>query len=122
MASNLVKKNNAAGAFWLVQAITGLLLVVLLGLHMVAHHFVTEGGLRNYQDVLAYVSNPAIFVIEIIFLLVVTPHAMLGLRAILQDLGLSQQAAKTVDGLLTVAGIIIIIYGIWLAVALQQAA
>jgi succinate dehydrogenase hydrophobic anchor subunit len=121
MTSNATKKNSAAGAIWLIQAITGLLLVILLGLHMVAHHFVAEGGLRNYLDVLAYVSNPAIFTIEIIFLLVVTPHAMLGVRAVLIDLGLSQQTSKTIDRLLTVVGIIIIVYGVWLAVALQQA-
>lgn len=122
MASNVAKKNSAAGAFWLVQAITGLLLVVLLGLHMVAHHFVAEGGLRNYQDVLAYISNPAIFVIEVIFLLVVTPHAMLGVRAVLLDLGLSLKARKTIDNVLIVVGIVIVVYGIWLAIALQQAA
>ncbi|MEJ2747248.1 MAG: hypothetical protein P8183_04950 [Anaerolineae bacterium] len=122
MASNLTKKNSRAGALWLVQAITGLLLIALLGLHMIAHHFIAAGGLRNYQEVLAYVSNPAIFVIEVVFLLVVTPHAMLGLRAVLVDLGLGKQTSKTMNWLLTVVGAVIIIYGVWLAIALQQAA
>lgn len=124
MANVLTSRNqtgakSAAGAFWLVQAISGLLLVLLLGLHMVAHHFVAEGGLRNYQEVLAYVSNPAIFIIEIIFLLVVTPHALLGLRAVIFDLGLSKLAVRTTNWILTLAGLFIIVYGIWLAVALQ---
>ena len=116
---NQAVEQRAAGAFWLVQAISGLLLVLLLGLHMVAHHFVAEGGLRNYQEVLAYVSNPVIFIIEIIFLLIVTPHAMLGLRAVLLDLGPSQQAVKTINWIVTLLGLVIVVYGIWLAVALQ---
>ena len=53
---------------------------MLVTIHMVAHHFVVEeiGGLRSYDDVIAYISTPVIFVIEGIFLVVVTIHAMLG--------------------------------------------
>jgi len=114
-------QKSLAGAIWLIQAISGVLLVLLLGLHMVAHHFVAAGGLRNYQEVLAYVSNPVIFIIEVIFLLVVTPHALLGVRAVVMDLGLSQSTLKTIDRVLIVLGVLAIGYGIWLAVALQQA-
>ena len=46
-------RRGPAGALWLVQAISGLLLVLVLGLHMVAHHFVVEGGLRDYAQVRA---------------------------------------------------------------------
>lgn len=113
-------QKSPAGAIWLFQAISGLLLVLLLGLHMVAHHFVVEGGLRDYQDVVAYVSNPVIFAIEVIFLLVVTPHALLGVRAVVMDLGPSRSTAKIIDWILIVVGVTAIVYGIWLAVALQQ--
>lgn len=114
-------QKNLAGAIWLIQAISGLLLVLLLGLHMIAHHFIVEGGLREYADVIAYVSNPVIFAIEVIFLLVVTPHAILGLRAVLLDLGPSKSTIRIMDWVLTIVGIITIVYGVWLAVALQQA-
>ena len=114
------QQRSRAGALWLVQAISGLLLVLLLGLHMVAHHFVAAGGLRNFQEVLAYVSNPAIFFIEVVFLVFVTIHAMLGLRAVVRDLGLSPSAARAIDWVLALVGAGALAYGLWLAVAIQR--
>lgn len=112
------RASGPAGALWLVQAFTGLLLVLLLLLHMVAHHFVVEGGLRNFEQVVDYVSNPAIFTITIIFLVVVTIHAMLGVRAILMDLGLGQGAQRVANWLLVVASVATIVYGVWLEIAI----
>jgi succinate dehydrogenase hydrophobic anchor subunit len=115
-----IAHRDSAGAYWLVQAITGLLLILLLGLHMVAHHFVVEGGLRNFEEVIDYISNPVIFVLEVLFLIVVTPHAMLGLQSIVLDLGPSESATRTITWFFRILTIVIIAYGIWLAVALQN--
>ncbi|MCA9970818.1 MAG: hypothetical protein KC425_11420 [Anaerolineales bacterium] len=115
-------RGGLAGAFWLVQALSGILLVLLLLLHMVAHHFVVEGGLRDFQQVLAYVSNPAIFVIEVVFLIVVTVHALLGVRAVLLDLGLNARQTTAVNWTLLIVGAATLVYGIWLAIAIQQQA
>jgi len=112
------KAGGPAGALWLVQAFSGLLLVLLLLLHMVAHHFVVEGGLRNFQQVVDYVSNPAIFTISILFLVVASVHAVLGTRAILMDFGLGRGAQRALNWLLAVAGVVIIVYGVWLEVAI----
>ncbi|MFW6183528.1 MAG: hypothetical protein ACOC8X_07010, partial [Chloroflexota bacterium] len=65
-----------------------------------------------------YVSNPAIFVITIIFLVVVTVHAMLGLRAIIMDLNLSQGTQRMVDWILVMVSLAAIGYGIWLEVTI----
>lgn len=118
--SKATGRPDAAGALWLVQAISGLALIVVLGIHMVAHHFVVEGGLRNFQQVVAYVSNPFIFALEVLFLIIVTSHALLGVRAVLFDRGLSLQAQRVVNGLLLLVGVGVIAYGIWLANAIQQ--
>lgn len=115
----LVQKDSA-GALWIVQAITGLLLILLLGLHMIAHHYVVEGGLRTFSDVIDYISNPIIFVLEVLFLIVVTPHAMMGMQGILLDLGPSESAARTILWVTRILTVAIIAYGIWLAVALQR--
>jgi succinate dehydrogenase / fumarate reductase membrane anchor subunit len=119
-AQKKTTQSDLAGTLWLVQAISGKLLVLLLGLHMIAHHFIVEGGLRTFQDVIDYVSNPIIFALEVAFLLIVTPHAMLGLRAIILDLKPSEGARKAADWILAIVGIAAIGYGIYLAVALQQ--
>jgi succinate dehydrogenase hydrophobic anchor subunit len=112
------RASGPAGALWLVQAFSGFLLVALLALHMIAHHFVVEGGLRDFDQVIDYISNPAIFTITLIFLVVVTLHALLGLRAILLDLSLSPGAVRLVNWTLFIIGAAAVIYGIWLEFAI----
>jgi len=100
---------------WIWQALTGIVLVILLSLHMIAHHFVVEGGLRTYEDVLRYVANPIIIVLEVIFLGVVTYHAMAGVRAILFDLDMSDRAKTRTTRVLTVVGLILVAWGLYLS-------
>jgi succinate dehydrogenase hydrophobic anchor subunit len=97
---------------WRWTSLTGVALLVLVTVHMVAQHFVLEqiGGLRTYQQVLEYISNPVIFVTESIFLVVVTWHAMLGLRSVIFDFGLSPTAKKRVNRGLLILGIATIAY------------
>ncbi|MEX1262681.1 MAG: hypothetical protein WEE66_01905 [Actinomycetota bacterium] len=99
---------------WRWTAITGISLLVLVTIHMVAHHFVVDsiGGLRTYQHVLDYVSTPIIFVIEGVFLVVVTVHAMLGLRSVLLDFGLSEHRRRLLERGLVVLGTVTVVYGI----------
>ena len=88
-------------------------LLLLVTIHMVAHHFVVEevGGLRTYQHVLDYIANPVIFVLESIFLVVVTIHAMLGLRSVLFDFGLSDRHKQLVSKGLVALGVVTVAYG-----------
>ncbi len=110
---------RSGSILWLVQAISGFALTALLGLHMIANHFLVEGGLRTYQDVLVYLSHPAVFALEVAFLLVVVPHAFLGLRAILLDLGPKPGKQRVLDAFLAALGTATILYGIALFVMLQ---
>lgn len=99
---------------WIWQAVTGAALILLAGLHMVAQHFVVEGGLRDYQDVQTYLRNPVILALEVLFLISVTSHALLGVRAIVFDFGLSEAAERRVTQALTVFGLVAVVYGLWL--------
>ncbi|HEX2987050.1 MAG TPA: hypothetical protein VHS06_02640 [Chloroflexota bacterium] len=109
-----VQRADLSSLGWLVQAVSGLLLVVLLLLHMIANHFVAAGGLQSFQDVVRYLSNPLILVLETAFLVTVTSHALLGVRAVLFDLNLSAGAKRAVTALLTVLGVAMVGYGVWL--------
>jgi succinate dehydrogenase / fumarate reductase membrane anchor subunit len=109
-----MQNRKRSGWAWFWQAVTGLALLFLVGLHMVAQHFVAQGGLRDYQQVVAYLSNPLIVVTEIAFLVSVTTHAMLGVRAILFDLGLSESAERRVTYACALVGVAIVLYGFWL--------
>ncbi|MDW8268432.1 MAG: hypothetical protein RMN24_04630, partial [Anaerolineae bacterium] len=81
-----------------------------------------EGGLRTYEQVLAYIGNPLVVVIEIVFLIVVTFHAMLGVRAILFDLPLTERQKTLVTRALTAVGLVVGAWGIFLALWLFRMA
>lgn len=116
----IASQRDRSGSLWVLQAFSGLFLVFILGLHMVAHHFIVEGGLRDYQQVLDYVSNPAIFVTEILFVILATVHGLLGTRAIIVDMRPSLRAMKALNWVLGILGAVTIFYGIWLAFSLQR--
>ncbi|HEY57530.1 MAG TPA: succinate dehydrogenase, hydrophobic membrane anchor protein [Anaerolineae bacterium] len=98
---------------WVWQAFTGVLLVILLGVHLLANHFLA-GGLMTYEQVRAYLANPWVMMLEVIFLVTVTYHALLGVRAVILDLGLSAGAVKRMDTGLLVFGLLIVGYGLWI--------
>jgi succinate dehydrogenase hydrophobic anchor subunit len=103
-----------ATSAWLWQVFTGVGLVILLGLHFIANHFIAKGGLRNFADVVAYLRNPIILGLELLFLVFVTTHALLGVRAILLDLGFSERTEKRLSQALTGVGVLTVGYGLWL--------
>lgn len=118
----MAAQRDRSGSMWLVQAISGILLVALLGIHMVVHHFVVEGGLRDFQQVMDYVANPIVMVMEILFVIFAIIHALLGVRSILIDLRPSAGAMRVIEWGLRVVALVAISYGIYLAVALQRMA
>ena len=99
---------------WYWQVFTGIALLLLLGLHFIANHFIAKGGLRDFADVVSYLRNPIVLVLEVLFLVVVTIHAMLGVRAIVLDFGISERAEKLLAQALTVVGVLTVGYGLWL--------
>jgi succinate dehydrogenase hydrophobic anchor subunit len=101
---------------WRVTSLTGIALLVLLTMHMVANHFVIDsvGGLRDYDQVLDYIANPAMFTIESLFLLFVTVHAMLGVRGVLYDLDPGPRLRRWIDIGLVTLGLVTLAYGYFL--------
>lgn len=99
---------------WVWQAATGVVLLVLLTIHMVAHHFIVEDGLRTYAQVVDYLGSPIVFVVEHLFLVTVTVHAALGVRAVLLDLGPAPATERRITAWLTVVGVATVVYGVWL--------
>ena len=99
---------------WYWQVFTGIALLLLLGLHFIANHFIAKGGLRDFADVVAYLRSPIILVLEVLFLVVVATHAMLGMRALLLDFGLSERAERRLSQALTAVGVLTVGYGLWL--------
>jgi succinate dehydrogenase / fumarate reductase, membrane anchor subunit len=106
---------SKASWIWVLQAVSGIALALLLGMHWVAQHYLASGGLRNYAQVVAFLQNPLAFIMEIAFLVVVTAHALLGVRAILLDLGLQPGRQRFLNFFLGLLGVLTVIYGFQLA-------
>jgi succinate dehydrogenase hydrophobic anchor subunit len=92
---------------------TGIALVVLTGVHLIAQHFVVgdAGGLRDYRQVLDYIGNPLMFAIESGFLVTVTVHGLIGVHRIVLDLDLATRTQRRVDAGLWILGALTISYG-----------
>ncbi len=114
MLQHTLTRERASSWSWILQAITGVLVIVLVGVHMVFQHFVVSGGIRTYADVVAYIRTPFFLGWETIFLVIVTWHALLGVRAIALDFGLKRSVERTFNWVLTIIGVGTIVYGLWL--------
>ncbi len=68
----------------------------------------------TYADVVAYLSNPWISLMESFFLVVVVSHSLLGTRSILLDLNPSAGLLRVIDLGFTLLGVAAVIYGLWL--------
>ena len=99
---------------WLAQVVSGVLLLVLLTVHMVAQHFLMEGGLRTYDQVIAWIRNPLVFAVEALLLVCVTWHGVAGVHAVLLDLGLRGRTERIVARILGDVMVATILYGLWL--------
>src|SRR5213080_1091204 len=89
MMKNPFAEEPKPSSTWYWQMFTGIALVLLLGLH-----FIATGGIRDFADVVSYLRNTIVLVLEVLFLIMVAIHAMLGVHAIVIDFGISSQAEK----------------------------
>ena len=107
---------------WLIKIVTGPLLVIVLGLHLTVNHYMGSlaTGLMTHDDVIQYFQNPIIPAIEILFLVTVVTHSLLGLRGILLDMNPSRSVLKIVTWLLVILGVSSVAYGTWLALTIAS--
>ena len=106
--------------WYLVKIVTGVLLVVLLGIHLVVNHFIGQHGLLTYADIVAYYQNPIIPIMEICFLAVVVLHSLTGLRGIILDLKPSRTILQVMDTLMVIVGVAAVAYGTWLILVIKS--
>jgi len=105
---------------WLIKIVTGPLLIVLLILHLIVNHYIGSlpSGLMTYDDVVRYFQNPIIPAIEILFLMTVVTHSLIGLRGIILDMNPSRRVLRVVTWFLSLLGVSSVAYGIWLALTI----
>jgi succinate dehydrogenase hydrophobic anchor subunit len=106
--------NSASSRRWLIQAGSGLALVILLAIHFIVNHWVSPRGLLSYSDVIRYYDVAGVAWMESVFLITVTVHCVLGLQSFVLDLNLGPNITRSLIRLLIFAGTVTISYGIWL--------
>ena len=107
---------------WLVKIVTGPLLVLVLILHFTVNHYLgsLSSGLMTYDDIIKYFQNPIIPAIEILFLVTVVTHCLIGLRGIVIDMNPSRPVLQIVTWVMIVLGVASVVYGIWLALTIAS--
>jgi succinate dehydrogenase / fumarate reductase membrane anchor subunit len=107
---------------WLIKIVTGPLLVIVLGLHFTVNHYLgsMSSGLMTHADVIRYFQNPIIPAIEILFLITVVTHSLIGLRGIVLDMNPSRTTLNIVTWLFVILGVSSVVYGIWLALRIAS--
>ncbi len=88
---------------WLLQRVTGILLVFYLFIHIVWAH-----GIKTPFDFMFVEFKTAVFIL----LLLVLPHALNGFRVFAIDLGIGNRTQKLLFWALVLIGGLVIIWGI----------
>jgi succinate dehydrogenase / fumarate reductase membrane anchor subunit len=114
------RKSGENTWLWLIKIVTGPLLLILIAIHLIVNHFISDTGLLTYADVVAYYRNPIIPIMEIAFLVSVVTHSLSGLRGIVLDLKPSRALLKIMDWVLVLFGISAVSYGTWLAITIAS--
>jgi succinate dehydrogenase hydrophobic anchor subunit len=108
------QREHGGTTAWILQVVSGVLLIFLLGVHIVAQHFVVKGGLGDYAQVVSYIANPAVLAAESAFVVVLIWHAMLGLRAVLLDFGFGPRGQALITRGVIALGTVTAGYSFWL--------
>jgi succinate dehydrogenase hydrophobic anchor subunit len=106
----------------MVQALTGGFLLIFLGMHLVAQHFLAPGGLRDYTAVIAYLREPLALVAELGLLVSVVVHACAGMRASLVDVIANPAHLRIASIVIAFVGVLAGGYAVWLTYSVLAAA
>jgi succinate dehydrogenase hydrophobic anchor subunit len=74
----------------------------------------------TYEDVIRYFQNPIIVAIEILFVVTVVTHSLLGFHGILLDMNPPRNLLVLSTWFHIILWIAAVVYGIWLALAIAS--
>ncbi len=97
---------------WLLNRITGLLVIAYLVAHVWVVHHLAEGP-RAYGKVMAVLSRPFFTLMEIALIGVVLYHACNGVRVLLVDFGRGALAQKRYLWATMVVGVVLFVFSVW---------
>ncbi len=105
---------DRSGMLWLIKAVSGALLIVFLGIHLVAQHLLAPGGLRDFDSVVEYLHQPVALLAEMGLVASVIVHASVAVRSFLVELIHDRRALRYLDYLIVVVAIGTFGYTAWI--------
>ena len=109
---------DRGGTAWLLQRITAAALVVLLAFHFFQLHFVTHAYEITFADTQVRMADPLYFVTMVLFLVTAAFHGVNGVYNALVNQGLSGTPKTAMKVVLGLAGVILVVQGIRVALAM----
>ena len=106
------------GTRWLIQRITAAFLVVVLAYHFMLLHFVNHAADITFAGTQARMSQVGYCITMVLFLIAGTFHGVNGVYNALVNQGLDGTQQTVVKWLLVVAGALLIVQGIRVAIAM----
>lgn len=107
---------------WFLQRITAAFLVVTLAFHFYLVHFLHPAPTITFADSAGRFSVPAYFVTMVLFLAAATFHGVNGLYNALVNQGVDGSALRAAKWILVVAGLLVFVQGVRVALALMGGA
>jgi succinate dehydrogenase hydrophobic anchor subunit len=108
---------DRSGLLWLVKAITGGLLIVFLGVHLVAQHLLVPGGLRDFASVVDYLRQPFALVTETLLVATVLIHVAIAMRTFAAELVRNRGALRVVSIAIVLVAVATFGYTVWLTIS-----
>ncbi|AGK62174.1 succinate dehydrogenase subunit D [Archaeoglobus sulfaticallidus PM70-1] len=101
---------------WLLQLITGILLVILVTFHFIETHMISHDAL-DFEKVVERLSSGGYKAFYALLLLTVSFHAYNGIRAIILDTEFGRENRKAVNIAMAIVIIGAFVYGLQLLIA-----
>jgi succinate dehydrogenase hydrophobic anchor subunit len=105
---------KSSGAWsWLLQRLTAVLLLGLLGIHIGVLHFIRPGGEITFASVHVRLATVLYMVVDYGLLGIVLYHGLNGARNVLLDFTFGVRAQRSISTVLLLIGLVAFAYGAW---------
>jgi succinate dehydrogenase cytochrome b556 subunit len=98
---------------WILQRITAVLLLFLLGTHLAVLHYVDENLTITFVGVAARMKSVLYMLVDGGLLTFGLYHALNGLRTVLFDFGFGEGGRRAITYILLVVGVVFLLWGFY---------
>ena len=117
MGLNITSRHSGS-LNWLFHRISGVALAVILGLHFVAMHFISDGN-YEYQTIMERMASPAWKALDVCFLFLALYHGKYGLQVLIDDYVTKAGPRNILFFLTWLLALFLFIYGTWIVLSLE---